>query len=439
MAFWGRAIKPTKESVFVPSPEGDEKLHVSQACLAPGAPKNARATLLIRVGEQDEPLAVAALREGATESFSLDLVLDEYTEFSVHGNASIHLTGYYMPEYAIDDDEDEDYDDDDDEYAMLEHPYDLIDPNEVIGFDEDGQPVLAGEYVSGEDSDYSSGEGDEFDSAEEDFDDSDDDFETDDDDDDDDEEERRAISIEDITDQEDEKHEKSKSAKKGVLALPAPAELHDDDVDASDDDDAESEEEEEDKKKKKSGVAATKAKKEDATAATKKRKADDQKPQEKKQPAAKKEKKATAATAAADAKESKKPNTNTNKAGAAEQVPSGNKRTRRFANGFEIEDVKFGPGNGKLAKPGKKVVVKYVGRLKNGTVFDSTKGNKTFAFRLGVGEVIKGWDRGVEGMRVGDKRKLVIPPAMGYGSAKTGPIPANSELHFDVELVDVKG
>ena len=123
---------------------------------------------------------------------------------------------------------------------------------------------------------------------------------------------------------------------------------------------------------------------------------------------------------------------------AAGQVASGNKRVRRFANGFEIEDLKVGPANGKLAKPGKKVVVKYVGKLKNGKVFDQTTGNKTFSFRLGVGEVIKGWDRGVEGMRVGDKRKLVVPPQMGYGATRTGPIPPNSELHFDVELLDVK-
>lgn len=86
-------------------------------------------------------------------------------------------------------------------------------------------------------------------------------------------------------------------------------------------------------------------------------------------------------------------------------------------------------------------MVKYVGRLqKSGKIFDQTAGNKTFAFRLGVGEVIKGWDRGVEGMRVGDKRRLTIPPQMAYGgSGVRGTIPPNSWLTFDVELVDVKG
>eukprot|EP00798_Chlamydomonas_sp_ICE-L_P016057 gene16057-22194_t len=112
---------------------------------------------------------------------------------------------------------------------------------------------------------------------------------------------------------------------------------------------------------------------------------------------------------------------------------------RRWENGFEIEDVKMGPANGKLAKAGKKVSVQYVGKLKsNGKVFDKS-GGRAFSFRLGVGEVIKGWDKGVEGMRVGDKRKLSIPPQLAYGSTGVrGTIPPNATLDFDVELVDVK-
>ncbi|EIE23522.1 peptidyl-prolyl cis-trans isomerase, partial [Coccomyxa subellipsoidea C-169] len=94
-----------------------------------------------------------------------------------------------------------------------------------------------------------------------------------------------------------------------------------------------------------------------------------------------------------------------------------------------------------LAKLGQKVGVRYRGTLaKSGKVFDETKGNKTFSFRLGVGEVIKGWDRGVVGMRVGDKRRLTVPPQMAYGtSGVRGAIPPNATLNFDVELVDVKG
>ena len=113
-------------------------------------------------------------------------------------------------------------------------------------------------------------------------------------------------------------------------------------------------------------------------------------------------------------------------------------KAKKYPNGFEIHEIHQGGSSGKLAKPGKRVSVRYTGKLLNGKIFDQTKGKKTFQFRLGVGEVIKGWDRGVEGMRVGDKRKLVVPPQMGYGGSKVGPIPANSTLIFDVELVDVK-
>lgn len=106
-------------------------------------------------------------------------------------------------------------------------------------------------------------------------------------------------------------------------------------------------------------------------------------------------------------------------------------------NGLEVKNLSMGKPDGKLAKPGCKVRMRYVGMLANGSVFDSTKKGRPFEFRLGVGEVIKGWDVGVKGMREGDKRRLVVPPALGYGKSRTGPIPPNSTLTFDVELVQV--
>mmetsp|Transcript_9686 Transcript_9686/g.26201 ORF Transcript_9686/g.26201 Transcript_9686/m.26201 type:complete len:189 (-) Transcript_9686:250-816(-) len=125
---------------------------------------------------------------------------------------------------------------------------------------------------------------------------------------------------------------------------------------------------------------------------------------------------------------------------AAGEVKTNKKNVRRWENGFEIEELAMGQPNGKLAKAGKKCMMKYVGRLKStGKVFDQTQGKKTFAFRLGVGEVIKGWDLGVQGMRVGDKRRIVIPPQLGYGSSGVkGAIPPNATLEFEMELVDVK-
>lgn len=96
-------------------------------------------------------------------------------------------------------------------------------------------------------------------------------------------------------------------------------------------------------------------------------------------------------------------------------------------------------GTGVEATVGKKVTVNYSGTLTNGVKFDSSYDrNEPFAFNLGAGEVIAGWDQGVVGMKVGGKRKLVIPPSLGYGSADLGVIPPNSTLVFEVELLKVE-
>ncbi|KAJ3709095.1 hypothetical protein LUZ61_012800 [Rhynchospora tenuis] len=113
-------------------------------------------------------------------------------------------------------------------------------------------------------------------------------------------------------------------------------------------------------------------------------------------------------------------------------------QSRTFGNGLVVEEISMGRPNGKKATPGRKVFVNYIGKLQNGKIFDSNIGQRPFKFRLGVGEVIKGWDVGVSGMRVGDKRRLTVPPSMGYGDKSMGPIPKNSWLIFDVELVNVQ-
>src|SRR5215472_14168949 len=107
------------------------------------------------------------------------------------------------------------------------------------------------------------------------------------------------------------------------------------------------------------------------------------------------------------------------------------------ASGLQYWDIST--GGGATAIPGKRVTVHYTGWLADGAKFDSSvERGQPFEFVLGIGQVIKGWDEGVAGMKVGGKRQLRIPPGLAYGSRQNGPIPANSLLIFDVELLDVK-
>src|SRR4051812_7717191 len=96
-------------------------------------------------------------------------------------------------------------------------------------------------------------------------------------------------------------------------------------------------------------------------------------------------------------------------------------------------------GEGKEATAGSTVTVHYTGTFEDGRTFDSSRSRGPFSFKLGAGQVIKGWDQGVAGMKVGGKRKLVIPSDLGYGSRGAGAvIPPDTTLLFDVELLDVK-
>ncbi|MCK2089750.1 FKBP-type peptidyl-prolyl cis-trans isomerase [Thauera aromatica] len=112
-------------------------------------------------------------------------------------------------------------------------------------------------------------------------------------------------------------------------------------------------------------------------------------------------------------------------------------QTTTTASGLVIEELELGSGD--TAEQGKMVAVHYTGWLTDGRKFDSSKDrNDPFHFPLGAGHVIRGWDEGVQGMQVGGRRKLTIPPELGYGTRGAGGvIPPNATLVFEVELLKV--
>jgi peptidylprolyl isomerase len=121
-------------------------------------------------------------------------------------------------------------------------------------------------------------------------------------------------------------------------------------------------------------------------------------------------------------------------AAAATKTP----RTVVLPDGLKYVDLKV--GSGPLPAPGQTVRVHYVGRLLDGTKFDSSRDrHQPFEFALGEGRVIPGWDEGVKTMRVGGRRKLIVPPQLAYGDQGAGDkIPPNATLVFDIELLGVE-
>ncbi|KAI1266782.1 hypothetical protein F5Y18DRAFT_380372 [Xylariaceae sp. FL1019] len=127
-----------------------------------------------------------------------------------------------------------------------------------------------------------------------------------------------------------------------------------------------------------------------------------------------------------------------------EQGPTGSAAAEKGAaavgvkvvQGVTVDDRKI--GTGRVVKKGNKVEVRYIGKLTNGKVFDSNKKGKPFSFSAGSGEVIKGWDIGVQGMSVGGERRLTIPAHLAYGSKGVPGIPGNSTLVFDIKLLGIK-
>lgn len=131
--------------------------------------------------------------------------------------------------------------------------------------------------------------------------------------------------------------------------------------------------------------------------------------------------------------------TGTNTPPAAVETPAAEEKIITLPSGLKYVDLV--EGTGAMPQLGQQVVVNYVGRLENGKKFDSSYDRgKPFKFYIKMGSVIKGWDEGVSTMKVGGKRRLIIPPRLGYGSAGAGDvIPPNATLIFEVELLSIEG
>nr|ACG24189.1 FK506-binding protein 39 kDa [Zea mays] len=111
---------------------------------------------------------------------------------------------------------------------------------------------------------------------------------------------------------------------------------------------------------------------------------------------------------------------------------------RTLDDGLVVEYLSMGNNDAKVASDGCKVYIKYVGMLKDGKIVESNVSEKPYKFKLGAGKVIRGWDVGIHGMRVGEKRKLTVPPSMLSGGKSVGEVPENSSVIYEIELVKVK-
>ncbi|CAD5116552.1 DgyrCDS5430 [Dimorphilus gyrociliatus] len=375
--FWGVKV-PAESSV---SQTCQKSFQLTMACLKvteEGGTNTQKSSLYFKQEGSDDILLCALDNSNQCQRLNLAFRAGDKIDFFADGPNEIHLSGFLIDPDNSDDDED--YDADADVNALVNNgDFGLMedDDSDDESYAEEECMVDNAENDSDDDSDVD----DSLDDEEVDVDDEideDDDEEVDDDDNEDD----------DDDDDEDEDDEEE-----------------DDDDEDGDEEEAEEEVEApqlvQSEKKKKNGVEKTNGKD------NKKRKLQDRTLEEQSPTQKKKQKTET-------------------------------KKVKRVLKG-NIVAVDELEGKGSEAKEGKKVLLYYTGKLgSNGKEFDSCTSGKPFAFRLGSNEVIKGWEIGVKGMKVGGKRTLTIPPKMAYGGKSLPGIPSNSTLVFDLELKGVK-
>lgn len=386
--FFGAIIDQRKVWPYVPPPEGSRLLNLKQVAFPPDVRASGkRASLLIKSGEGDA-ICLGTLVCGRTDFMAVDILLDGYAELSVVGECPLHVSGYFVPDENSDEmdaalDEDDESIEDEEEAVEKEG---LVQQNEkkLAPWEQMLLSAIADEDDEEEDPDFDIDAEDEDEDAEEDETQggSDDEYE-----------------LATLGDSNAGNAQETTAADTGTA-------------------------------QRSTGHGTKRSAPHEPNSPAAKRPANGvdgkgQEPQKDRQKHGKK-----------DSQRKKGKEDLVAPGSVASSTKKGNVVV--YPNGLKIEKLVLGTG-GKVAKGGKRVVVKYVGKLGSGKTFDKTKGNSTFSFRLGCGEVIQGWDKGIMNMHVGDKRRITVPPSMAYGSQGVpGAIPPNATLTFDVELVDVK-
>lgn len=429
--FWGLICKPGKRY----ETEVQEAFRMTKACIDPSSCKEGKVTSLMVECDNGEEFIIANL---SLKSFneSLDIAFNEGEKicFKVEGTATVHLTGNLLEDSPPGDMYDMETDSDDVEESEVEE--EAVEPSQkrkkdlVNGV---GKAKKAKKEEGDTTVDTTLGDLDDTENfaEEEDSDDDDDDEEDDSEDEDTSMADTTAATegSDDSEDDDDEEEEKEPEVKKVVAVTPKgdkkPEKVEKTPKPAEKKRNQEVKTPKQDNNAQKEG-AVPKTPKE-----TKTPKAEGKTPkQEAKTP--KQEAKTPKVEAKIPKEAGKTPQT------AKEVQTPGKTPKKTLKGGIQVEDVK--EGSGPECKPGNMVGMYYEGRLKsNNKKFDGLKDGKPFKFKLGSGQVIKGWDLGVLGMKVGGKRKLIIPPQLGFGSAGAPPdIPPNSTLVFDIECKFVK-
>eukprot|EP00088_Acartia_fossae_P002396 TRINITY_DN10971_c0_g1_i1.p1 TRINITY_DN10971_c0_g1~~TRINITY_DN10971_c0_g1_i1.p1 ORF type:complete len:453 (-),score=174.19 TRINITY_DN10971_c0_g1_i1:230-1588(-) len=440
--FFGLIVKPNKRY----DTNVKETFRISKACIYPSSAGGKVTTLYVECDGEDFILANLS-DKNLNETLDIGFTVGEKIAFKVEGPGTVHLTGNiaedepdFMDSSMMEDESEEEEEEEVEEAKGGKRKKEANGgPTKKIKADKAVNGVE--ESSDDSDSDDSDEEGGETTLG---------DLETTDN------FAEEEESDDDDDDSEDDDDEAADTTKEGK------DDSDDDDSDDSDeeddDDDESSDDEEEEEKKKKSpakpvmnGKKSEQTPNKKAAAATTEEKSakkkeketpkKDGKQEEVKTPASKKPE--AGKTPKGDMKTPKsskeeggktpknKEEVKTPKNAAVAATPKSSKKTMK--GGIVVEELK--EGNGPECKPGKHVGMYYAGRLKsNNKQFDACISGKPFKFKLGKGEVIKGWDIGLQGMKVGGKRKITIPPNMGYGSSGAPPaIPPNSTLVFEVE------